>query len=147
MRLSSHGPRARAEFRRLVVESQIGMTESELAHRRSRHQWVRARRVERRLAELRALLRDLDGVERATTPSWLRSRFLGRVVSVVWLAGAALLAAELVRNGLHTVAATVGNLAMLALSLLWFVLAVARVPFSAPEQAEAAAPTHPAPPA
>src|SRR6478736_9652018 len=146
MRLSSHGPRARAEFRRLVVESQIGITESELAHRRSRHQWFRARRVERRLAELRELLRDLDGVERTRSPSWIRSRFVGRVASVVWLVGAALLGTELVRNGLHTVAATVGIVAMLALSLLWFVLAVARVPFSAPEQPEAADPSHPAQP-
>lgn len=145
MRLSSHGPRARAEFRRVLVESQIGMTESELAHRRSRHQWLRARRVERRLAELRGLLRDLDGAERTRAPSWLRSRIVWRAVNVAWLAGAVLLATELVRHGLHTVAATVGNIAMLSLSLLWFVLAVARVPFSGPEQTEEAGPTHPAP--
>ena len=133
MRLSSHGPRARAEFRRVLVESQIGVTESELAARRSRHQRLRARRVERRLAELRALLHDLDGGERPERRSWLTSRAVGYAVSLLWLAGAVILGIELVRHGLHTVAATVGIVVMLVVSLLWFVLAVARVPISRSE--------------
>jgi hypothetical protein len=126
MRLSSHGPRARAEFRRLVLESRIGVTEAELAARRSRRQRLRARRVERRLIELRSRLRELNGEE----PELIATRSWGPVylVSAAWLVGATLLATELVRNGLHTVAATVGNIVMLALSLLWFAVVVARVP-------------------
>jgi hypothetical protein len=126
MRLSSYGPRARAEFRRLVLESRIGVTEAELAARRSRRQRLRARRVERRLIDLRARLRELDGEEPVATRSWGPVY----VVTAAWLAGAVLLGAELVRHGLHTVAATVGNIVMLALSLLWFAVVVARVPVS-----------------
>ena len=130
MRLSSHGPRARAEFRRLLLESQIGMAEAELAARRSRRQRLRSRRVERRLVALRALLSDLEGRERAVGSSWLRSRSAGVVVSAVWLVGASLLGLEIVRHGVHAVAVTVGNIVMLVVSLVWFALAVARVPLS-----------------
>jgi hypothetical protein len=127
-RLSSHGPRARTEFKRLVLESQIGLRESELAARRSRRQRLRARRVERRLATLRSLLGDLEGRGRPAERSWLRSRAVGYVVSAVWLAGAASLGVEIARHGLDTAAATVGVVVMLAVSLLWFALAVARTP-------------------
>ena len=130
MRLSSHGPRARAEFRRLLLESQIGRTEAELAARRSRRQRLRTRRVERRLIALRELLRDLDGERPVAGPSWLRSPAAGVLVSVVWLAGAAALGIELFRHGLHTAAATVGIVLMLVLSLVWFALAIARVPLN-----------------
>lgn len=130
MRLSSYGPRARSEFRRLVLESQITRGEAELAARRSRRQRLRSRRVERRLAELRALLRDLEGGERPASPSRLRSRTAGVLVSVLWLVGAVALGAEIVRRGIQTTAVTVGVLAMLGLSVLWFALAVSRVPLS-----------------
>jgi len=130
MRLSSHGPRARAEFRRVLLESQIGMAEAELAARRSRRQRLRSRRVERRLVVLRTLLSDLEGRERVAGSSWLRSRSAGLVVSAVWLAGATLLGSEIVRHGLHSMTATVGDIAMLVVSLVWFALAVARVPLS-----------------
>ena len=151
-RLSSHGPRARAEFRRLLLESQIGRGEAELAARRSRHQRYRSRRVERRLAVLRALLRDLDGAPRVAAPPWARTRSAGVLVSVLWLAGAAALGTELVRHGLHTVTATVGNVVMLGLSIVWFALAVARVPLGSEEQLSRAedgeaGSEHPEPPA
>jgi hypothetical protein len=136
MRLSSYGPRARAEFRRMLLESQIGRTEAELAARRSRHQRLRSRRVERRLVVLRALLRDLEGRPREASPYWARSRTAGVIVSFVWLAGATVLGVEIARRGLDTVATTVGVVAMLAVSLLWFALAVARVPVSRPADDE-----------
>jgi len=130
MRLSSYGPRARGEFRRLVLESRIGVTESELAARRSRGQRLRARQVERRLAALRELQRVHAGGRPARRP-WMSSRAVGYAASLVWLGGAALLGVELARHGLHTTAAVVGIVVMLLLSVLWFVLAVARVPLSA----------------
>ncbi len=61
----------------------------------------------------------------------------GAVATVAWLLGAALLAAQIVVHGVHTHAATAGELAMLALSLLWFLLAVARVPVREATGAEA----------
>jgi hypothetical protein len=129
-RLSSYGPRARAEFRRLLLESQIDRGEAELAARRSRNQRYRSRRVERRLAALRTLLRELEGAQRFPAPSWLRSRTAGALVSLLWVAGAAALAVDIVVRGVGAVTVTVGVIAMLAVSLLWFALAVARVPLS-----------------
>jgi hypothetical protein len=134
-RLSSHGPRARAEFRRLVLESRIGVTQSELTARRSRHQRVRVRRIERRLAALRAQLADLEGLPPARR-SWLASSAVGYAVGAVWLVGAALLGVQLARHGLETPTGTIGIVVMLLVSLLWFVLAVARVPVSAAEPAD-----------
>jgi hypothetical protein len=136
MRLSSHGPRARLAFRRLVLQSQIGLYEAELADLESRRHRLRARRAERRLVELRALLGDLDGLERAPRRSRLGSRGLGYLVSAAWLVGAGGLGIELARHGLHTTTATVGNVVMLVVSLLWFALAVARLPLSGAERPE-----------
>jgi hypothetical protein len=132
-RLSSYGPRARVEFRRVVLQSRIGVTESELVARRSLNQRWRVRRVEERLAALRELLRDLDG-ERPSRRAWLASRGLGYAVTIAWLAGAALLGVELARHGLHTVGAAAGIVVMLLVSVLWFAAAVARVPLSEEER-------------
>jgi hypothetical protein len=129
-RLSSHGPRARAEFRRLVLESRIGVTQSELAARKSLHQRIRVRRVERRLAELQGQLAELDG-PRSQPRSRLTLHAAGYLVSAVWLVGAALLAVQLARHGLDTAAGTAGILVMLLVSLVWFALAIARIPLSA----------------
>ncbi len=146
MRLSSYGPQARSEFRRLVLESQITRGEAELAARRSRRQRLRSRRVERRLDELRGLLRDLEGGERPARRSWLRSRVVWAVVSVLWLVGALALGTEIVRSGVQTTAVTIGVLAMLGVSVLWFALAVARVPLSRGEEPGTSS-ANPAPPA
>jgi hypothetical protein len=144
MRLSSYGPRARFEFRRLLLESRIGVTESELAARRSRGQRLRVRRVEHQLAALRELRRGLDG-ERPSRHAWMSSRVGGYAVSAAWLVGAALLGVELARHGLHTFAAAAGIVVMLLLSVLWFALAVARVPVSAgPPEGDASSPAPPA---
>jgi hypothetical protein len=132
-RLSSYGPRARVEFRRVVLQSRIGDTESELAARRSLNQRWRVRRVEQRLATLRELLLDLEG-ERPARRARLASRGVGYVLTVAWLAGAALLGLELAREGLHTAGAAAGIVAMLLLSVLWFSAAVARIPVSEEER-------------
>lgn len=134
-RLSSHGPRARAEFRRLVLESRIGVTQSELAVRKSRRQRLRVRRVERRLATLREQLADLEGRRPQRRP-WLTSRAAGYLVSAAWLAGAALLGVQVARHGVDSRAGTVGVVLMLLVSLLWFALAVARIPLSAEGRAD-----------
>ena len=128
-RLSRHGPSGRAEFRRLLLDSLIASATSELELHRSRHQRLRARSAERRLEELRRERRELDE-DRFTRQSWrwARGPIVGVVVTVLWLFGAALLAAQIVVHGVHTQLTIVGDIVMLVLSLLWFLLAVARVP-------------------
>jgi hypothetical protein len=138
MRLSVHGPTARAEFRRTLLRSLIGSAEAEVELRRSRRQRLRARRAERRLDGLRRELSALDDGRRSARSRRAQSPALGRAVSVLWLAGAVLLGAEIAANGVHSTIVIVGDVAMLALSLAWFLLAVARVPFSEPRGAESA---------
>ena len=52
---------------------------------------------------------------------------------MLWLAGAALLGLQLALHGVHTPLTIAGDIVMLALSLIWFLLAVARVPVRKPE--------------
>ena len=128
-RLSRHGPSGRAEFRRVLLDSLIASATSELELRRARHQRLRARSVERRLDHLRRERRQLDaGSYTRQTWRWARGSVAGAVVTGLWLLGAALLAVEIVVRGVHSRLTIAGDLAMLALSLLWFLLAVARVP-------------------
>jgi hypothetical protein len=135
LRLSAHGPTARAEFRRTLLRSLIGTAEAEVELRRSRRQRVRARRAERRLDQLRRQLSALDDGPRTERSRWARSPALGRAVSVLWLAGAVLLGAEIAVDGVHSTTVIVGDVVMLVLSLAWFLLAVARVPVSEPRSA------------
>jgi hypothetical protein len=133
-RLSRHGPAGRHEFRRLLLDSRIAATASELELRRSQHQRFRARSVERRLDELRRQRLELDAERisrRART--WYRGATAGVIVTGAWLVGAALLGLQIARHGVHTRLTVAGDVSMLALSLLWFLLAVARVPLRTPE--------------
>lgn len=133
-RLSRHGPAGRYEFRRLLLDSRIAATASELELRRSQHQRLRARSAERRLDELRRQRLELDA-DRFTRRSrrWYRGAAVGAIVTGAWLVGAALLGVQISRHGVHTRLTVAGDLAMLVLSLLWFLLAVARVPLRTPE--------------
>ncbi len=141
MRLSTHGPSGRAEFRRTILRSLIGTAEAEVELRRARRQRIRARRAERRLDELQRRLFALEGGHPKSVRSrWFRSPAAGRVVSVLWLVGAGLLASEIVVHGVHSTKVIVGDALMLVLSLAWFLLAVARVPISEPHRAESAQP-------
>jgi hypothetical protein len=139
MRLSTHGPAGRAQFRRTILQSLIGSAEAEVELRRSRRQRLRARRAERRLDELRRELSALEeGYRRPLRHLWRRSAALGRTVGVLWLAGAVLLGAEIALDGVHSTTVIVGDVVMLMLSVVWFLLAVARVPVTEPRSAESA---------
>ena len=139
MRLSTHGPAGRAQFRRTVLQSLIGSAEAEVELRRSRRQRLRARRAERRLGELRRELSSLDGGYRTSAGGrWRRSAALGRAVGTLWLLGAVLLGFEIAVDGVHSTTVIVGDVAMLVLSVVWFLLAVARVPVSEPQSVESA---------
>lgn len=142
-RLSRHGPTGRAEFRRIVLDSLIASAASELEVRRSRRQRLRARSAERRLAELLYERRVLDGDRYVPRPwKWVRAATTGYAVTIAWFVGAGLLGAQIVLHGVHSRLTIAGDIGMLALSLLWFLLAVARIPFTASEadRPEAAAP-------
>ena len=132
-RLSRYGPAGRYEFRRLLLDSRIAATVSELELRQSQHQRLRARATERRLDELRRQRLELDG-DRLIRGShtWYRGAALGVIVTGAWFVGAALLGLQIARHGVHTRLTVAGDLAMLVLSLLWFLLAVARVPLRTP---------------
>ena len=133
-RLSRHGPTGRAEFKRVLLDSLIASAVLELEVRRSRHQRLRARSAERRLDELRRERRELDTGRLTHRPwRWLRSAVLGYIVSALWLVGVALLGVQVALHGVHTHVSVAGDLAMLILSLLWFLLAVARVPLREPD--------------
>jgi membrane-bound ClpP family serine protease len=141
MRLSAHGPSARAEFRQTILRSLIGAAEAEVELRRSRHQRIRARRAERRLDGLQRQLSVLEtGYPRSLANPWFRSLAAGRVVTLLWLVGAGLLAFEIAVDGVHSTKVIVGDAVMLVLSLVWFLLAVARVPISEPRGAESVQP-------
>ena len=139
MRLSTHGPAGRAQFRRTILQSLIGTAEAEVELRRSRRQRLRARRAERRLDELRRQLSALDdGYRRPARYRWRRSAALGRTVGVLWLVGAVLLGSKIVVDGVDSTTVIVGDAAMLVLAVVWFLLAVARVPVSEPRGGESA---------
>ena len=102
---------------------------SELELRRSRHQRLRARSAARRLDDLRRERRDLDADRFTRQPwRWPRTTFAAVLVTLLWLLGAGLLSLQIVVHGVHSRLTIVGDVAMLLLSLLWFLLAVARVP-------------------
>jgi len=140
MRLSTHGPSGRTEFRRTILQSLIGSAEAEVELRRSRRQRLRARRAERRLHDLHRQLSELEDGYRSSGRRWFRSAAAGHAASVLWLLGAALLAFEIVMNGVHSTRVIVGDALMLVLSLAWFLLAVARVPISEPRGGASARP-------
>jgi hypothetical protein len=138
-RLSRHGPAGRAAFRRVVLDSLIASAASELELRRSRRERVRARSARRRLDELLRERRELDADRFVRRPwAWPRAAATGYVVTALWLAGATLLGVQLATHGVHAWRTIAGDVAMLALSLLWFLLAVARVPVREPVDDESA---------
>jgi len=133
-RLSRHGPAGRTAFRRIVLDSLIASAASELELRQSRRQRLRARSAERRLAGLLDERRALDADRFVPRPwRWVRAASTGYIVTVAWLVGAVLLGAQIAAQGVHSKLTIAGDIGMLALSLLWFLLAVARIPFTASE--------------
>jgi hypothetical protein len=130
----------------VLLDSLIDSATSDLELRRSQNQRLRARSAERRLEGLRRERRALESGDFSRRSwQWVRSPAAGYVVTVVWLVGATLLGAHIVVDGVHTHLTVVGDIMMLVLSLLWFVLAVVRVPVSEPDDEEP--PASAAPPA
>jgi hypothetical protein len=127
MTSSAYAREGRVEFKRLLLESLISSTAAEVEQRRTRRQRLRARRAERRLAELQRLDQALAHGSTARL-AWFRRPGAGYVVGTVWVVGVVLLAAEIVMNGLHTRVTAVGDVVMLVVSLVWFLVTVAQIP-------------------
>jgi hypothetical protein len=117
--------RSHEDFRRfyhdLVIGTLLRSAEAELArHRAARHR-LRARRAERMAERLRPLLE--PGPEIAEVPT---ERLFGPglriLATAAWLAAAALLIVDLAVFGIHSWTTDVGDLAMIALTLVWFVV-------------------------
>ncbi len=115
----------RPEFGRVYLRSLIASTEERVELHRSRGHRIRRRVATRRLRRLLAYENQRHlriGSARSARPTIALA-----VASVIWLAALVLLAAVVLRDA-STVWVTAVELPALALSVLWFVLAVACVP-------------------
>jgi hypothetical protein len=123
----------RPEFGRVYLRSLIASAEERVELHRSRGHRIRLRVATRRLRKLLAYENQRHvriGSARHAAP-----RFAVAVVSVLWVAALALLVALEYRHA-SDLWVTAVELSMLALTVLWFMLAVACVPpdRSSPEQ-------------
>jgi hypothetical protein len=123
MSWSTHTREARSEFQRLYVSSLIAAVEGRAARHRERNQRLRLRLAERRLAELRRVASPATALtEGAARPvAALATVTLALVCSGAFLGLAVGLRLE---AGVTAVA----DLALLGLTLVWFLLAVACSP-------------------
>jgi Flp pilus assembly protein TadB len=125
MSWSTYTREARTELQRLYLGALTASVESQVErHRESRHR-VRLRRAERRLAELRRLSSVEDPVETAAAAA--RPVTALTTVTAAWLASGAILAVCVVMN-LEAAVTGLADLVLLALTLVWFMLAVACSP-------------------
>ena len=111
---------------RVVLVSLAERTRVELDERRARGQRLRAQRALRRLEELeRALDRFDRGLAPLPTPWYLRWGAYGATLAAL-VAAAGALASLLVIHGPTGVLVGIADIAMLAATLVWFVVVVAR---------------------
>jgi hypothetical protein len=111
---------------RVVLVSLAERTRVELDERRSRGQRLRAQRTLRRLEELeRALDRFDRGLAPLPTPWYLRSAAYAAALVAVLVTAGALLTLTAIHGPSGVILACV-DVAMLAATLLWFSVAVAR---------------------
>jgi|SRR5581483_4507022 len=116
----------RREFGRLVLASLVKSARTELEERRTRGQRLRARRALHRLRELEQAL---DELERLGTPlprPWYLRRAAEAAAAAAGLAAAGVLAAVVGGRGPHGALVGVLDVAMLAATIAWFAIAVAR---------------------
>jgi hypothetical protein len=117
MSWSTYAREGRSEFNRVYVASLTASVENQVERHRAKGQRFRLRRAERRLAELR-------GQEATDTDLPVAALV---TVTAAWLGSAAILAL-CVSLSLEPAVTGVADLSLLALTLLWFMLAVACSP-------------------
>jgi hypothetical protein len=141
--ISRHARAGRRAFSEIVLDSLIASAAADLESARVGNRRRDARRAERRLQRLGGVhpSASAGGKELAAAPAaapvplevgrrLVRSWSLWIVVTLAWLGAVAALSMHLVAHGLHGRVAVSGELGGLALTILWFVLAVLRAPAS-----------------
>ena len=113
---------------RVFLVSLADRARAELNERRARGQRLRARRALRRLEELEQALERFDRGDPPLQPPWYLRRGALAVAVAVLLAPAVALASAVVVHGTSGVFVGVADLVMLAATLVWFGVAVARRP-------------------
>src|SRR5690242_16141018 len=127
MSWSTHTREARSEFQRLYLTSLIAAVERRVERHRARRQLLRLRLAERRLAELRRVARLV------AEPPAVRVEDVARPLTALATVTAALLCSGAflgvaVGLSLDPGVTAIADLAVLALTLVWFLLAVACSP-------------------
>ena len=129
MSWSTYARDGRREFNRVYVASLTASVERQVEQHRAKQQRLRLRRAERRLAELKRVY----APEAETVPEARAATDEARpvaalvTVTAAWLGSAAILAL-CVSLRLEPAVTGVADLSLLAVSLVWFVLAVACSP-------------------
>jgi hypothetical protein len=119
-----YAPEGRAEFARLYVDSLTATTESEVSIRSWPGRWF----ARRRLDTLRAY--EVERHRPLVAVPLRPPKLAFAVVSVVWLGAAAALAVAVAADA-HTAVQSAADLAMLVVSLAWFLVALLCVPTTA----------------
>ncbi|HEY0416896.1 MAG TPA: hypothetical protein VGC78_10950 [Gaiellaceae bacterium] len=116
----------RREFGRLVLTSLVKTARAELDARRDRGQRLRARRALRRLEELERALAELEELGSPLPRPWYDSAGVEAAAGAVSLGALALVAAVVAAHGPKGIVVGVLDLVMLAATVAWFAVAVAR---------------------
>jgi ribose/xylose/arabinose/galactoside ABC-type transport system permease subunit len=120
-----HAGAGRREFGRLVLASLADAARIELDTHRARGRRLRARRAERRLAELEEALERLESGAAPFRARWYARPGAEAATTLALLASLAALVTAVVTGGAHGVLVGVLDVAMLAATLAWFAAAVA----------------------
>jgi hypothetical protein len=124
----------RREFGRIVIASLADSVRAQVEEHQARGRRLRARRAERRLAELERQLDLLDrGLPVLPTVWWARRGALA-VIAALWLASVGALIAAVAARGPSGALVGTTDVLMLLATLLWFSVAVARRRRSPPDE-------------
>jgi Flp pilus assembly protein TadB len=121
-----HAGAGRREFGRLVLVSLAATTRAELETHKARGRRMRARRAERRLAELEEALERLESGAPPRRHAWYGSPGAEAAVVVALLASVAALAAAVAVRGPEGLLVGALDVVMLLAAVGWFAVAVGR---------------------
>ena len=110
----------RSHYRDLVVGALLRSAEAQLAEQRAAHHRLRAWRAERAVEQLCSLLGRSTDDGNVATPTF--GPGLRIFTTVALFAAGVLLSVDLVVFGIHSWTTSVGDAAMIALALLWFIV-------------------------
>lgn len=127
MSWSTHTRAARGELHRLYVTSLIAAVEARVEQHRAQHQRLRLRLAERRLAELRRVAGHVVAGETAQAQTTAKPIAALATVTLALVCSGAFLGIA-VGLDLEPAVAAIADLSLLALTLVWFLLAVACSP-------------------